>query len=59
MIIAPPPLLGWFVTNLRMLGDPMVDDLDDQKESSLQNFRPLGEVEAYNLYNGVGRDLFS
>ena len=47
------------MTILRMLGEPGVGDLDDQKESSLQNFRPLGEVEAYNSYNGVGRDLFS
>ena len=33
----------------------MVDDLDDPKISSVQNFRPLGAVEAYNSYNGVGR----
>ena len=37
----------------------MVDDLDDNKISSVQNFRSvqifrsLGAVEAYNSYNGV------
>ena len=37
----------------------MVGDLDDQKIASVQNFysvqnfRSLGEVEAYNFYNGV------
>ena len=31
----------------------MVGDLDDQKISSVQNFRPLGAVETYNSYDGV------
>ena len=35
----------------------MVGDLDDHKISSVQNFRPLGEVEPYKSYNGVGRSL--
>ena len=41
----------------------MVGDLDDhkissvQKFSSVQNFMSLGAVEAYNSYNGVGREL--
>ena len=34
----------------------MVGDLDDQKISSVQNFRPLGAVETYNSYDGVGRE---
>ena len=41
----------------------MVGDLDDHKISyvpnfnSVQNLRPLGLVEAYNFYNGIGREL--
>ena len=41
----------------------MVGDLDDHKISSVSNFnfvqnlRPLGSAEAYNSYNGVGREL--
>ena len=35
----------------------MVGDLDDHKISSVQNFRHLGEVEAYNFYDGIGREL--
>ena len=41
----------------------MVGDLDDHKisfvqnSSSVQNFRSLGAVEAYNSYNGIGREL--
>ena len=41
----------------------MVGDLDNDKISyvpnfnSVQNLRPLGSVEAYNFYNGVGREL--
>ena len=31
----------------------MVGDLDDHKISYVQNFRPLGAVEAYNSCNGV------
>ena len=40
----------------------MVGDLDDHKisfvqnSSSVQNLRSLGAVEAYNSYNGVGRE---
>ena len=49
---------GLLVTLLGMVGD-----LDDhkissvQKFSSVQNFMSLGAVEAYNSYNGVGREL--
>ena len=41
----------------------MVGDLDDHKISSVpnfnsvQNFRSLGSVEAYNSYNGIVREL--
>ena len=35
----------------------MVGDLDDHNISSVQNLRPLGSVEAYNFYNGLGREL--
>ena len=41
----------------------MVGDLDDHKISSVQNYnsvqnwRPLGSVEAYHFYNGIGREL--
>ena len=41
----------------------MVGDLDDHKISSVQkfrsveDFRPLCAVEAYNSYNGIGREL--
>ena len=40
----------------------MVGDLDDykiisvQNFSSVQNFRSLGAVEAYNFYNGIVRE---
>ena len=40
----------------------IIGDLDDHKIrsmqnlSSVQNFRSLGAVEAYNLYNGVVRE---
>ena len=46
---------GLLVTLLGMVGD-----LDDhkissvQKFSSVQNFRSLGAVEAYNSFNGIG-----
>ena len=33
----------------------MVGDLDNHKISSVQNFRPLGAVKAYNSYNNVDR----
>ena len=35
----------------------MVGDFDDHMISSVQNFRPLGAVEAYNSYNGVASEL--
>ena len=35
----------------------MAGDLDVHKISSVQNFRSLGAVKAYNAYNGVGRDF--
>ena len=49
--------MGWW-TILWFLGNPlgMVGDLDEYKISSVQNFRPLGAVEAYNSYNGVVRE---
>ena len=34
----------------------MVGDLDDNKISSLQNFRPVGAVDASNLLTGVGSE---
>ena len=34
----------------------LVGDFDDHMISSMQNFRPLGAVEAYNSYNGIGRE---
>ena len=53
-------LLIW-VTILRLVGDHpwvgggtllgMVGDVDDNKVSSVQNFRSLGGVEAPNSYN--------
>ena len=50
------------MTILGVVGDPPRDgwDLDYHKKSSMrnfssvQNFRPLGAVEAFNSYNGVG-----
>ena len=48
------------MTNLGLVGDPYkVGNLDYHKISSVQNFRPLGKVEAYNSYNGAGRELVS
>ena len=34
----------------------MVDDLDDNKISSVQNFWSLGAVEASNSLTGIGRE---
>ena len=34
----------------------MVGGFDDNKISSIQNFRPLGAVEASNLLTGVGSE---
>ena len=34
----------------------MVVDLDDQKISSVKNFRPLGAVKASILWFGIGRE---
>ena len=41
--------MGCLVTLLGMVGD-------DQKISSVQNFRPLGAVKAYNSCNNVDRE---
>ena len=48
--------MGWWVTILWVVDNTldMEGDLDEHKISCVQNFRPLGAVEAYNSYNGVG-----
>ena len=43
--------MGWWGTLLGKLGD-----LDDNKISSVQNFRSLGAVEASNLQTGIGTE---
>ena len=41
--------MGWLVTLLGMVGD-----LDDHDITCVQNFRPLGALDVYISYNGVG-----
>ena len=41
--VGEKPTMGWRVTLLGMVGD-----LDDHKISTVQNFWPVGAVEAYN-----------
>ena len=46
------------MTLLGMVGDLDVHKISSmQNFSSVQNFRLLGEVEAYDFYNGIVREV--